>query len=51
MRCLEKDPARRPAAADEIVTLLDGLLAEMPWTHEQAREWWSREQPPPAASG
>jgi hypothetical protein len=40
MRCLEKDPARRPASADELVAELDRAPIEPAWDQERAREWW-----------
>jgi eukaryotic-like serine/threonine-protein kinase len=42
MRCLAKNPASRPASADE----LEAELARCPqageWTRERAEEWWRR---------
>ena len=54
MACLEKDPARRPQSADDVVRRLDGIAVKSPWTNARAREWWDRnfiELPsaPPAA--
>jgi serine/threonine-protein kinase len=39
-RCLEKDPDRRPQNSTELVTLLDALSAQHPWTTGDARAWW-----------
>ncbi len=38
--CLEKDPARRPASAEELHRRLDACRLERPWTQERARNWW-----------
>ena len=39
LRCLEKDPARRPASANELAAALQA--AEVgDWTQKQARGWW-----------
>jgi hypothetical protein len=40
MRCLQKDPARRPASADELVAELDRVPIEPVWDQRRAREWW-----------
>jgi serine/threonine-protein kinase len=40
--CLEKDPARRPASAEELGKRLQGCLGTMaPWTVDDARAWWT----------
>jgi hypothetical protein len=49
MRCLEKDPARRPSSADEIVAELDGVELDGAWDQQRAREWWESHLPAPAA--
>jgi DNA-binding NtrC family response regulator/putative methionine-R-sulfoxide reductase with GAF domain len=44
MRCLEKDPAKRPSSALQ----LDSELARVPcelWTNERAQEWWEAHVP------
>ncbi len=40
MRCLEKDPARRPATADELIVELDQMQLQPEWDQRRAREWW-----------
>jgi len=41
MRCLEKDPTRRPQAADDLAAELDGVTLERPWNQARAREWFA----------
>jgi serine/threonine-protein kinase len=41
LMCLEKDPARRPASADAVATLLAGVKPLPPWTADRARAWWN----------
>ena len=48
MRCLEKDPARRPSSADEIVAELDGVELDGAWSQQRAREWWESHVAPAA---
>jgi len=40
MRCLEKDPQKRPDAA-ELFQMSCQCKASVPWDHEAAREWWA----------
>jgi serine/threonine-protein kinase len=42
LTCLAKDPAARPATADELGARLAAVPLERPWTPERAREWWAR---------
>lgn len=44
-RCLEKDPARRPQTATEMVMLLEELIVQHPWTGADARNWWETRAP------
>jgi serine/threonine-protein kinase len=45
LRCLEKDPARRPQSAKEVYDLLGACDARTEWTAEDAAQWW-RSNPP-----
>jgi hypothetical protein len=45
MRCLEKDPALRPADALEIERWLAGCAAG--WSSEEASSWWDTHLPEP----
>jgi hypothetical protein len=44
MRCLAKDPARRPQTARELGQELAALDASA-WTEDRARAWWESHQP------
>jgi eukaryotic-like serine/threonine-protein kinase len=50
LRCLEKDPAARPADAGELSRELEALGLETRWSDERARQWWSA-HPPVAREG
>ena len=41
LTCLAKDPAARPATADELGARLAAVPLERPWTDQRAREWWA----------
>jgi serine/threonine-protein kinase len=45
MRCLEKNPDRRPQTARELREMLGDLTFEHPWTEERAKLWWQRHDP------
>jgi serine/threonine-protein kinase len=49
MRCLEKDPARRPSSADEILAELDRVELDGAWDQPRARQWWESHVAAPAA--
>jgi eukaryotic-like serine/threonine-protein kinase len=40
LRCLEKDPARRPASAEELASGLAKTGLQTAWTPDRARAWW-----------
>jgi serine/threonine-protein kinase len=40
LRCLEKDPARRPATARQLLDLLAECEEVEPWTQKEAERWW-----------
>ena len=45
MRCLEKDPARRPQSAEELSSALNGVELPHTWDQDRARAWWSLHLP------
>jgi serine/threonine-protein kinase len=47
MRCLEKDPARRPASAEAVRERLDAVPLAEAWTAGRAEQWWARHRPRP----
>jgi serine/threonine-protein kinase len=47
MRCLEKDPADRPAGADEVGQALKAMCVD-PWTQAEAMAWWQVHAAPEA---
>jgi len=44
LSCLAKDPAARPASAEELDRLLAASVNGASWTNDDAREWWQRNQ-------
>jgi serine/threonine-protein kinase len=44
MRCLEKDPAKRPPAL-ELESQLARIRCDEPWTEDRARAWWALHAP------
>ncbi len=45
MQCLEKDPARRPATAEQLSSMLLACDCGAAWGAASAREWWGRHRP------
>jgi serine/threonine protein kinase/GAF domain-containing protein len=45
MRCLEKDPTKRPASALELESLLATVRCEAPWNGGTAQTWWETHAP------
>jgi CHASE1-domain containing sensor protein len=41
LRCLEKDPSRRPQTAKELAVLLRDCSCHGSWTEEDAAVWWA----------
>jgi len=48
LRCLEKDPARRPASALALRAALGRLEGVGAWSEDEARAWWERWRARPA---
>jgi serine/threonine-protein kinase len=51
LRCLEKDPARRPASVVELSRQLAALGLDELWTEDRAQAWWGKHSPSHAAPG
>ena len=46
LSCLEKDPASRPATAEDLIAALDGITFDDPWSPARAAEWWQVHKQP-----
>lgn len=46
LQCLEKDPERRPASAEELARELDATALPASWGQDRARSWWHLHIPP-----
>ncbi|WP_146118758.1 serine/threonine protein kinase [Blastopirellula marina] len=44
-RCLAKDPAQRPQTAEEVIREVEAMLAEHPWSTQEAQTWWESHVP------
>ncbi len=44
-RCLAKDPAERPQSAEEVLQEVEALMAEYPWSTQEAKAWWETHVP------
>lgn len=42
LRCLEKDPSRRPQNAEELLHLIDRCRMRTPWNDQSAKAWWQQ---------
>jgi eukaryotic-like serine/threonine-protein kinase len=45
LRCLEKDPSKRPQDAEEVLRLIRNCRSAKTWDHESARGWWQTNLP------
>ena len=45
LRCLEKEPARRPETGRVLLDLLEDCSGVEPWTGRDAESWWSTNMP------
>jgi serine/threonine-protein kinase len=45
MKCLEKEPAKRPSSALDLDVQLAQVRCDATWTNERAREWWEAHAP------
>ena len=45
LACLEKDPAKRPQSADQLLRMIRQCRAGESWDHDTARGWWQTHLP------
>ena len=45
LACLSKDPDHRPQTARALAKMLESLEFDMPWTDEDAEQWWAEHEP------
>jgi serine/threonine-protein kinase len=45
LRCLEKQPARRPQDVEEVLRLLRACRVDVRWDRDRAKEWWENHVP------
>ena len=45
MKCLEKDPIKRPSSALQFDLQLARVPFKQPWTEDRARQWWESHAP------
>ncbi|TWU04212.1 putative histidine kinase sensor domain protein [Symmachiella macrocystis] len=45
LRCLEKDPAKRPLTAFDLEQSLASISLDEPWDNRRAAVWWKDSQP------
>jgi len=50
LACLAKDPAARPASADDLARRLAAVELPAVWSAEHARKWWTAHRPRAAGS-
>ena len=51
LSCLAKDPAERPASAQDLARQLRDCSLDEPWTSERAHRWWEVHRPAGADEG
>jgi serine/threonine-protein kinase len=45
LRCVARQPADRPGSVEEILSVVESLAIEYPWTQEDAQSWWQEHEP------